>query len=67
MLGKLANRIKRKAQGATATRHRSVFYDIRISNVEVGVRRIRMGWILGKGRPEQWSVAQRLFSVYPAS
>lgn len=61
MFGKLASRIKRKAQGATPSRHRAVFYDIRITNVEPEVGRVRMGWMLGKGRPAQWCASLELW------
>lgn len=54
MFERLKTQIQRKAKGATPFRHKAVFYDVRISNVEPEVQRVRMGWILGKGRPEQW-------------
>lgn len=70
MFEKLATRIKRKAKGAIPSRHRAIFYDVRISSVEPDVQRVRMGWILGKGRPEQWSVprprAKICDDIYPS-
>jgi hypothetical protein len=56
MFGKLASALSRKAKRATPSRHKAKFYDLRISGVEPEVTRVRMGWILGKGRPAQWCV-----------
>ena len=53
MLDALKRKVQRKVQRATPLRHKAVFYDITVSDIEAAVKRVRLGWVLGKGRPTQ--------------
>jgi hypothetical protein len=52
--GQVFRSITRTAQRSSGCKHDCVFYDVRISNVEEGWTSAKVGWILGKGRPDQW-------------